>query len=480
MQNIRPKTKFENERIHYLRSVVLLLITLCLLLSACLSVYTFFKTKEIIEHKAIFQKHREYTCKQVDGAEETMSTGSTQQLTTNPDLRGSLSQKWSQELNTNPNFLKSDPQSIKFPLNYGYGSVGNTKGLFTFDRLNHTLGIFLDVKDSTGVQANWYMGYIQVSQDKSYVFDTSFRLEKAKASIVAEEVDADNTSTYTDLSIVEPSPETINEAHVFMPKPDTVKLRFYTLLTGSGSVTIFKENVHSVDDKNGISLDEPLASLSFDDGWESVFTSAKPVLDVLGVKSTQYIIAESFRSFFSGYMSLGQVKQLEDEGHEIGSHTLRHCNLANLSLQNAAYDLKYSKKALETEFKPIAGLAYPYGAYDSSINQLAAQNYSYVRTSDNGYDSLLMDRYRLRAVTVVPEMTMEQFKEIVDFAASHKLWLNLVYHRIENSSEAYGTSAALMKQQISYVQSTGLKVVTVEDAVGTILKQQENAYGHKD
>src|SRR4051812_9720176 len=41
-------------------------------------------------------------------------------------------------------------------------------------------------------------------------------------------------------------------------------------------------------------LDQPLVSISFDDGWESVYTEALPILQQDGIHTTQYIITGTF------------------------------------------------------------------------------------------------------------------------------------------------------------------------------------------
>jgi peptidoglycan/xylan/chitin deacetylase (PgdA/CDA1 family) len=468
-----PKQKYEEEKMHFARATGLAIIALLFFVSAGASVFSFMKTREIVAHPDVYRKQRDYACSEETDDRELSTTGTSQILTVSKDMLQRSSSSWSDELNPNPRFEASNANEPELPLGYRNSTVGDVSASFLHDKVNDTIHTFANISGDKGGQAGWYMEYIPVQTGLLYKFETAYILDKSKAVIVAEEVTSDNTRTYTDLVFLNPSNGRTTQTVMFMPKSDTVKLRFFTQITSLGSMNIYEESVKSLD---SFELEEPLITVSFDDGWADVYTAAKPLMDQLGIKSTQSIIAESFRSLLSGYMDLNEVKQLASEGHEIASHSLRHCNLARLSDSNLDYDINASKLVLESEFPDVRGLAYPYGSFDDRVEDHARDVYNYVRTTETGYDSLLMNRYRLRGITITPAMSFEDFKKTVDFAVSRKLWVNIIYHKVGDNSGEYGISSEHLKQQFEYLASQPARIVKAAEAVDIVTRQQNKQF----
>lgn len=465
--------KYEEERIHIVRATALLLIAVVFLFSAVLSVYTFMKTREIVAHADIYRKQRDYACSEETDDRELSTTGSPQLLTADPAIMKASEDLWSQELNSNPRFVDSNPNEPELPVGYRNSSSAGVSASFLHDKVNHTLHTFANISGDQKGEAGWYMEYLPVKNGFVYRFKTSYILDRAKAVIVAEEVDAAGQRRYTDLAFLSPSEGKVDYELLFLPRSTTTQVRFFSQLLSMGSMNIYEESVTSLD---RFKLDEPLVTISFDDGWADVVDVAKPILDEFGIKSSQNIIAESFRSLLADYMSLNEVHHLVKEGHEIASHSLRHCNLARLSETNLDYDINASKLALESEFGDIHGLAYPYGSFDDRVEQVASQRYDYVRTTETGFDSLLANRYRLRGVTITPGVSMESFQQLVDTAINNNLWINIIYHRVGDNAGEYAITAQQLRAQLAYVKAKQVPIVTANEAVKRITKQQNETF----
>jgi peptidoglycan/xylan/chitin deacetylase (PgdA/CDA1 family) len=56
--------------------------------------------------------------------------------------------------------------------------------------------------------------------------------------------------------------------------------------------------------------------LTFDDGFKSQYTNAKPILDTYGYKASFSIICEDVEK--ADHMSWQEINTLEEEGHDIG------------------------------------------------------------------------------------------------------------------------------------------------------------------
>jgi peptidoglycan/xylan/chitin deacetylase (PgdA/CDA1 family) len=115
-------------------------------------------------------------------------------------------------------------------------------------------------------------------------------------------------------------------------------------------------------------------------------------------------------------MSWDTARSLGAEGFQCGAHSLTHPRLAGLEPSSLRAELVDARRRLEDELgRPVVHLAYPYGAFDQTV-QAAAAEAGYVtacstrpgrsvvaddllalhRVSVYGHDSLLDFGFRLR------------------------------------------------------------------------------------
>ena len=112
--------------------------------------------------------------------------------------------------------------------------------------------------------------------------------------------------------------------------------------------------------------------ITFDDGYRDAFYKAAPVLSRLGMRATAYVISGRIVNGDRTFLSWGLVRGLERQGVEIGSHTVFHRDLTQLSDREAFRELQRSRQALERGLcHPVQWLAYPFGAYDARVERLA-------------------------------------------------------------------------------------------------------------
>lgn len=132
-----------------------------------------------------------------------------------------------------------------------------------------------------------------------------------------------------------------------------------------------------------------VVGLTFDDGYQNVLQNAIPVLNNLGFSSTNYIVSNHLggSNFWdhskgvpaSALMSKDELYQWLASGHELGSHTLDHVHLPEVSAAEAQRQIQQSKTDLEQLLQtPIEAFCYPYGHKNAQIE-------SWVRAS--GYDN---------------------------------------------------------------------------------------------
>jgi peptidoglycan/xylan/chitin deacetylase (PgdA/CDA1 family) len=126
----------------------------------------------------------------------------------------------------------------------------------------------------------------------------------------------------------------------------------------------------------------PLAIVTFDDGYRDNITMAAPILENFGLSAcffvtTGYIGGARRFAWDRGagrdlpLMSWADVRELRRKGFEIGSHTVTHRRLSELSDEELEAELSESQKVLEVELgEGVRVFAYPFGRLrDYSLGQ---------------------------------------------------------------------------------------------------------------
>jgi peptidoglycan/xylan/chitin deacetylase (PgdA/CDA1 family) len=142
-----------------------------------------------------------------------------------------------------------------------------------------------------------------------------------------------------------------------------------------------------------IGLRRKLLHVTFDDAYKSV-ANAVPILEQLAVPATIFACTDYAQdgrplavpelaeraAMYRGElatMNWNELRAVAERGIEIGSHTLTHPHLPELSDAELARELRESRSQLEDELgRPCRYLAYPYGDTDDRVGA-AAQRAGY-------------------------------------------------------------------------------------------------------
>jgi peptidoglycan/xylan/chitin deacetylase (PgdA/CDA1 family) len=105
--------------------------------------------------------------------------------------------------------------------------------------------------------------------------------------------------------------------------------------------------------------------ISFDDGDETVYQNAYPIMQAQGFTGVMYLVGNYLGS--QGYMDFGQIQEMTGNGWEIGSHSMTHPHLPAVYDQ-INYEAGQSKGFLESEIgASVETFAYPYGEIDGFV-----------------------------------------------------------------------------------------------------------------
>jgi peptidoglycan/xylan/chitin deacetylase (PgdA/CDA1 family) len=131
--------------------------------------------------------------------------------------------------------------------------------------------------------------------------------------------------------------------------------------------------------------DKPVI-ITFDDGYEDVFTNGYPVLKSYNFKANAFIITSYIGN--KVYITADQIKEMSSSGvFEIGSHTVTHPYLPKLSNEKLDEEFKNSQSTLQSLLnKKVTTLAYPMGGNNESTHNIARKYYDYAVTTKSGYN----------------------------------------------------------------------------------------------
>lgn len=121
--------------------------------------------------------------------------------------------------------------------------------------------------------------------------------------------------------------------------------------------------------------------LTFDDGLESVYLHALPLLESYTLNATIFCLGSLFGELsswdiYSGnrHCSRTQIRDMSDRGFEIGSHTISHPSLLYLRESAVRQELYQSKCTLEDiTGKEVTSLSFPFGSWNRAIWKLAKE-----------------------------------------------------------------------------------------------------------
>jgi len=127
--------------------------------------------------------------------------------------------------------------------------------------------------------------------------------------------------------------------------------------------------------KEGAELPPKPVLLTFDDGSETVYENAWPIMQRYNFKGVACIVY--YYVGIRNYMSADQIRSLYAAGWEIGSHSLSHRDLT-LNPSRQMDEIVESRRRTESLLGiPVLSFAYPFGAYDrDSLNYVHKAGYS--------------------------------------------------------------------------------------------------------
>jgi peptidoglycan/xylan/chitin deacetylase (PgdA/CDA1 family) len=219
-----------------------------------------------------------------------------------------------------------------------------------------------------------------------------------------------------------------------------------------------------------------MVSINFDDGYQSMYDNGLPILDAAGLKSTQYIITQKVGT--DSYVTLDEVMQMHNNGHEIGVHTRTHPNLTTLTDAQMTDEILGAKQDLISWGIMPTTLAYPYGGYSPAVEAVVlSAGLRGARDSDLGYnssglgltfggpldhDTLPLELWS-QAAEIDMNTTLTDITSEIDYAVANNLWLIILFHRVDETDPCcspISVDHTLIQGTVDYLVQKKVPVVT--------------------
>ena len=192
------------------------------------------------------------------------------------------------------------------------------------------------------------------------------------------------------------NPESFDEIYNVPPAEFSAQLDY---LQENGYTTITL-NDYIRAKRYGKKLPEKPIVLTFDDGYENNYSEMLPILEAHNMTAVVYVITNYLGK--PGYLTFEQVKEMQQRGIEIGSHSADHLPLPTLNENFLDNQIRQSKILLEwSGLEPLGSFSYPNGIYNQEIiEMLKAENYLTAVTGEVGLNTFETDPYKLRRVHI--------------------------------------------------------------------------------
>jgi peptidoglycan/xylan/chitin deacetylase (PgdA/CDA1 family) len=289
---------------------------------------------------------------------------------------------------------------------------------------------------------------------------------------VAMFIMADGTEQYFGMPIPQPA---TNSTSVWQKYSDT-----FSVPAGAVSTSVFlyvsqngwvQTDDYSLTSYHPDGFTQPLLTMTFDDGHEDNATTALPILNKYGLKTTQCFAT----SFIEGQSQavINGVLAFQNSGHEICSHTVTHPFLTTVSGANLTYELQHSQQYLEKlTGKPVPNFASPYGDYNAAVNTEIKKYYRSHRSVDEGYNSKdNFNIYSLRVQNILDTTSAQQVAAWIAQAQTDRTWLILVYHRIADDPGPYDSYVNVFAEHVKAIKDSGITVKTYNSALDEVTAQ---------
>jgi peptidoglycan/xylan/chitin deacetylase (PgdA/CDA1 family) len=363
-------------------------------------------------------------------------------------------------------------QSIgDMPIGWSTYHAGKNRANFRYVHENDKSYVSATLAKYKSGEAKWQYGPQPVMTGQAFTFGVSYR-STAPAKLVIEYVLQNGKHQFETLATLMPTSDWTRYQTEF-EAPTSAKTVFASIvLQANGTLDTDSYALRDSTRPGPHQFEDPLISITFDDGWKSINQNAVPIMDKYGYKGTFYLNPSALDTV--NFISADQVSGLRHNGEEIASHGYVHADMTSIDAMQLDEQLSKANNAIHRQFDARKlNFAAPYGKSDAEVQFYARQYYQSLRTTNSGLNTRQdFDPYNLKVLYISGTTTDKEIRDGLADAKAYHGWLILVYHRVQDAAgkvtaagEDTVVSPEVFNHQMQLVEESKLPVKTVRDAL---------------
>ncbi len=373
----------------------------------------------------------------------------------------------------NPLVKTVNPTNSTLPANWSQDNWGTNTTKFTYAKTggyNGSGSLTVAMTKYTDGDGKWSFDAVPATADTMYKFSEYYK-SNVQTQVTAVFNMSDGSTVNQIIGQPEKATAWANFTTEFAIPQGTQSMTIFHLIQKVGSLST---SDFSLTTYKPVGFNNPLVTLTFDDGYDNQYTQTMPLLEQYGFDSTQFIITDDLG--LTGYLTDAQVEALYQAGNEIASHTVTHDDMTTQTATQLNTEMGQSQSVLQGIIgSKVTDLAYPYGLYNTSVLTYTEKYYTAARGVENGYNSKdNFNPYDLKVQNIDDTTTTAQVADWIAQAEATNTWLIFVYHSVDPDTTSpidggqYNVTPTQLNDQLAAIKASGITVVTMAQALAQI------------
>jgi peptidoglycan/xylan/chitin deacetylase (PgdA/CDA1 family) len=184
--------------------------------------------------------------------------------------------------------------------------------------------------------------------------------------------------------------------------------------------------------------------ITFDDGYQSVYEEALPVLEGYGMSATVFLTVGKKGGAKSGgrlpsltgrsMLSWNEIQEMQQSGINFGAHTLTHPDLTRVPFDQVKAEVCDGKAVIEDALSaPVRSFAYPYGRYNDQVRKMVREHFGCACSDKLGLVRQGSDLYTLERVDAFYLRTDRLFNMMMTRLFPWYIWACSVPRRVRRA-----------------------------------------------
>lgn len=319
--------------------------------------------------------------------------------------------------------------------------------------------LHLTVDDYQNGSATWQPALIQIHGNQAFQTSLDYK-SSTPAEIVAQYVDASGHYTFYSVATLQPTNEWTTYTSTIEAPKDAVSMTISLVARANGTIDSRNYSLIDITKPGTPAWRRPLLSLTFDDGWESAYLSAVPLLARYNYAATFYLTPSALDT--QSFMSSDDVNRLAKSGHELASHGYGHMDFTTIDTPQLSMQLSRAADYFrEVHQMPKVNFSVPFGGTDSQVEYVARQYYTSLRTTEDGINTRQnLNRYHLLVLYIGKNTPPDKLQSLINDTQALNGWLILVYHRVDTNTQ--GEPVVSPEQFQAHMEAIKKSGITVE------------------